>query len=121
MFRFALSDNGNTLTTEMTEEGTITLLIPGSGEEIHNFTESALSSNFYSFGSTANLSTSKGTINYDGLTLTRCLKIESATVISYTTNQESILTLVMNTTIDDPTARIKIDDFKVIIGEGRRE
>ncbi|MBN2236932.1 MAG: T9SS type A sorting domain-containing protein [Bacteroidales bacterium] len=95
--------------TPITETGSITLLIPGTGEEVHNFTESGLTSNFYAFGSTANLSTSKGTITYNGLTLTQCLKIEYATVISYTTNQESTLTLVMNTTIDDPTARIVVD------------
>lgn len=93
----------------VTESGSITIAGSTPDDEIHNFTFSGISSSFYTFGSTANLSTSKGTISYDGLTLTQCLKIEMATVISYTTTQASTLTLVMNTTIDDPTARIMVD------------
>ena len=100
-----------TAVTPVTLSGNITVVPHGTlpSDEIHNFTTSGITSSFYTFGSTANLSTSKGTITYDGLTLTQCLKIEMATVISYTTTQASNLTLVMNTTIDDPTARIVVD------------
>lgn len=66
-----------------------------TSDEIHNFTLSDLNSTFFSFAN-CNLSTSKGTVNYDGLVLTQCLKIESSTLITFTTTQESTLTLVFN-------------------------
>ena len=75
-----------------------------SGEEIHNFTESGTTSTFYTIS--GNLSTSKGTVIYNGLTLTQCLKIESVTSISFTNTVEGDLTLVFN---DGFTGAIKID------------
>jgi pectate lyase len=71
---------------------------------IQNFTLSGLTSSFFSI--TGNLSSSKGSIDYAGLTLTQCLKIESTTSISFTTTKEATLTLVFNT---DFTGRISID------------
>lgn len=64
------------------------------GDEIHNFTTSGISSSFYSI--TGNLSTSKGTVNYEGLVLTQCLKMESITEVAFSTEQEAVLTLVFN-------------------------
>jgi pectate lyase len=95
----------------VTLSGNISLVPLGTipEDEIHNFTVSGKTSTFFTFGSTANLSTTKGTILYNGLTLTQCLKIESATVISFITTHPSTLTLVMNTDISDPTARIVVD------------
>lgn len=61
---------------------------------IQNFTASGLTSKFYTI--TGNLSDSKGSVNYDGLLLTQCLKIESGTKISFTTSEEATLTLVFN-------------------------
>ena len=74
------------------------------GDVIHNFTESGLNSSFFSI--TGNLSDSKGTVNYGDLTLTRCLKIESITVISFTITEEAVLTLVFN---EDFSGKIKIN------------
>ncbi|WMI66134.1 T9SS type A sorting domain-containing protein [Aestuariibaculum sp. YM273] len=82
-----------------TEGGTV-----NAGDEVHNFTLSGLVSSYYTI--VGNLSTTKGTVNYNGLTLTQCLKIESATSITFTTNLEGTLTLVFNT---DFSGRIKID------------
>ncbi len=65
-----------------------------TGDLIHNFTLSGITSSFYNIS--GNLSDSKGTVNYDGLTLTQCLKIESTTSITYTATQEGTLTLVFN-------------------------
>ena len=62
---------------------------------IHNFTLSGLNSSFYSIS--GNLSDSKGTVEYNGLTLTQCLKIESSTTITFTASQQGQLTLVFNT------------------------
>lgn len=99
--------------TPVTLTGTITVAIATPSDEIHNFTTSSLSSTFYNFlptgTSVANLSTSKGTISYNGLTLTQCLKMETATSITFTTTHPSTLTLVMNTSATDATAQIKVD------------
>lgn len=71
---------------------------------VHNFTASGKSSSFFSI--TGNLSTSKGTVSYNGLTLTQCLKIESSTSISFTLQQSSTLTLVFNNNFN---GTVKID------------
>jgi len=61
---------------------------------VQNFTSSGIASTFFTI--TGNLSTSKGTVTYAGLTLTQCLKIESTTSISFTTTKNATLTLVFN-------------------------
>ncbi len=84
------------------------------GDEIHNFTESLLNSSFYSFAS-ANMNSTPGNTTYDGLTLTARLKIESNTVISYTTFTESILTLVLDPTF---SGTIKVDNVNRTASSG---
>lgn len=74
-----------------------------AGDQIHNFTLSGLSNLFYTIS--GNLSTIKGTVLYDGLTLTQCLKLETATSVTYTTTQPSTLTLVFV----EATPNIKVD------------
>jgi len=64
------------------------------GTSVHNFTSSGKTSSFFTI--TGNLSDSKGTVSYAGLTLSMCLKIESATSISFVTTSEFSLTLVFN-------------------------
>ena len=92
---------GNTAT----DSGTITVTTnTPSGDEIHNFTASGKTSSFYTI--TGNLSTTKGTVTYNNLTLTQCLKIESSTNISFTTSQASTLTLVLI----EASAVIKVDN-----------
>ncbi|HOH86647.1 dockerin type I domain-containing protein, partial [Ruminococcus sp.] len=81
-------------------------VVPVSGGYIHNFTENGTQSSFYSI--TGNLSDAKGTVNYDGKTLTRCLKIETATAISFNAPSNGRLTLVFT----EPAATIKIDGTK---------
>jgi len=88
-----------------TRSGTITVTTgTPAGNEIHNFTASGKTSSFYDI--TGNLSTSKGTVTYNGLTLTQCLKIESSTSITFTTTQPSTLTLVFV----ESAATIKVDN-----------
>ncbi len=65
------------------------------GDVIHNFTQSGLNSTFYNF--TGSLSTTKGTVVYDGLTLTQCLKIESSTSIQFSITKSATITLIFNT------------------------
>lgn len=59
---------------------------------IHNFTENGKESDFYTIS--GNLTTNKGTVTYDGKTLTQCLKMESATSIRFTPDSAGKLTLV---------------------------
>lgn len=90
---YSVSTSG-TAGTPVIKSGTITVGIVASGDQIHNFTESGMTSTFYSIS--GNLSTSKGDAHYSGLTLTQCLKIESSTSITFSTTEESTLTLVFN-------------------------
>jgi len=75
--------------------------VDSTGVVVHNFTLSDKTSSFFSI--TGNLSDSKGTVTYAGLTLTRCLKMESATLISFTTTQEATLTLIFNAVFSGST------------------
>jgi len=92
--------------TPVSISGTITVTSgsSSSGAMIHNFTTDGKTSSFYSI--TGNLSTSYGTVTYQGLTLTQCLKMESSTNISFTTTSVATLTLVFN---PDYTGTVKID------------
>ncbi|MDO7854671.1 pectate lyase family protein [Hymenobacter convexus] len=62
---------------------------------VHNFTLAGTTSTFYII--TGNLSTSQGSVTYNGLNLTQCLKLESTTNIAFTTTASATLTLVFNT------------------------
>ncbi|MDD3322868.1 MAG: T9SS type A sorting domain-containing protein [Paludibacter sp.] len=90
---YSISTTGST-GTPTTLSGTITLAGSVTGDMVHNFTLAGKTSSFYTI--TGNLSDSKGTVSYAGLTLTQCLKIESSTLITFTTSQSSSLTLVFN-------------------------
>ncbi|MBP0967825.1 MAG: silent information regulator protein Sir2, partial [Oscillospiraceae bacterium] len=74
---------------------------------VHNFTENGKESSFYTIS--GNLSTSKGTASYNGLTLTQCLKMETATSISFTAPAQGKLTLVFG----EAAATIKLDGTKI--------
>jgi len=74
-----------------------------ASDATHNFTTDGTSSSYYSI--VGNLSTSKGTVDYNGLTLTQCLKLESSTSIQFTASKDTTVTLVTNT-----ATSIKIDD-----------
>lgn len=86
---------------------------PGAGAYVHNFTTDGKASGFFDIQ--GNLSTTKGTVTYNGLTLTQCLKIESSTSITFTTTTTSTLTLVLNSA--DGT-KIKIDGTSYPITNG---
>lgn len=99
---YSITTSGTT-GTPVTASGTIA--IAGSGSTfIHNFTADGKTSSFYTIS--GNLSTNYGTVTYDGITLTQCLKMESSTNISFTTTEVSTLTLVFN---KNYTGDIKID------------
>ena len=83
-----------------------------SGGQVHDFTANGLNSSFFTIS--GNLSTSKGTVNYDGKTLTQCLKMESTTSISFNAGSNGKLTLVFV----EPTATIKVDGTKYTASNG---
>lgn len=92
---FSIATSGTT-GSPANATGTITLestVTTPPGDQIHNFTLSGSSSTFYTI--TGNLATNKGTVTYNSLTLTQCLKLETATMITYTTTLPSTLTLVL--------------------------
>ena len=101
---FAVTTTGTSV-TPVSITGTIEVTQSTGGTSfIHNFTTDGKNSTFYTI--TGNLSTSYGTVSYNELTLTQCLKMETSTNISFTTQQKSTLTLVYNKTY---TGTIKID------------
>lgn len=86
---------------------------PIGGTFVHNFTTDGTASSFFNIQ--GNLSTTKGTVSYNGLTLSQCLKIESSTSITFTTTKASTLTLVLNTA--DGT-KIKVNGTSYTITNG---
>ncbi|MFC0876408.1 T9SS type A sorting domain-containing protein [Saccharicrinis sp. FJH2] len=84
-----------------------------TGDVVHNFTLSGLSSDFFDI--TGNLSDSKGTVSYGGLTLTQCLKIESGTSVSFTIAEDATLVLVFN---EDFSGEININGTAYAISNG---
>ncbi|WP_431243692.1 T9SS type A sorting domain-containing protein [Flavobacterium sp. P21] len=100
--------------TPATGSGTITVTTgTPSGDEIHNFTVSGKTSSFYSI--TGNMNSTDGSVTYNGLTLTKRLKIETSTSITYTTASASTLTLVFDSNF---TGTIKVDNVSYTASAG---
>jgi len=78
-----------------------------SADLVHNFTEEGASSDYFEF--MGNLSTSKGSVSYEGSELTRCLKMESSTSIEFVLGKAAKVTLVFNA---DFVKSVKIDGEK---------
>ena len=78
-----------------------------ANKKIHNFTADGKDSAFFTIN--GSLSKEKGTVTYNNLTLTQCLKIESSTNISFEAPSAGTLTLVFV----EATPNIKIDGTKV--------
>ncbi|PJJ48554.1 pectate lyase family protein [Hymenobacter chitinivorans] len=85
-----------------------------AADMVHNFTLSGTTNTFYTI--TGNLSTSQGTVQYNGLTLTQCLKLESSTAIAFTTTAAATLTLVFN---DAFSGTVKVDGVNQTVSAGR--
>ena len=92
------------IVTEGTTEEMTSEPVPTVGN-VHNFTTDGLTSNFFAIS--GNLATNKGTVNYNGLTLTKCLKMETATSIKFTAPSAGTLTLVFNSA--DSKHNCKVD------------
>ncbi len=84
------------------------------GSVVHNFTESGKTSSFFTIN--GNLSDGKGSVTYNGLTLTQCLKMESSTSISFTLTESKTLILVFGGSTSASGQKVKIDGEKQTIG-----
>ena len=107
------SDEENNENNDNKEESGEVVSPTVEGSIIHSFTESGLNSDVFEIS--GNLSTSKGTVIYNSLTLTKCLKIESSTSITFKTNKTMTLTLVFN---DGCNSNIYVDNVKRQINNG---
>ncbi|MDQ2771839.1 MAG: T9SS type A sorting domain-containing protein [Bacteroidota bacterium] len=86
----------------------------GTSGMVHNFTVAGTTSTFYTI--TGNLSTSQGTVVYNGLNLTQCLKLESSTNVDFTTTAAATLALVFNDTF---SGTVKVDNVNQTVSAGR--
>ncbi len=77
------------------------------GTIIHNFNEAGKTSDFFNIN--GNLNSKKGTITYNGLSLTQCLKMESSTSITFSTSGVSTITLILGGSDSKIDWRICID------------
>jgi len=84
-----------------------------SANYVHDFTANGKDSSFFDI--TGNLSTSKGKVSYGGLTLTRCLKMETSTVIKFTTTAPATLILVFNS---ENSSNVKVNGVKYTYSNG---
>lgn len=81
---------------------------------VHNFTESELTSSFYTF-TNCSTSNSKGSTSYAGLTLTKCLKMESETNVSFTYGSTGTLILVLDA---NSANSVKVDGVEKVAVNG---
>ena len=81
--------------------------------KVHNFSTDGTSSDFYMIS--GKLSSNKGTVSYNGLSLDTCLKIESKTKITFTTTDKAELVLVFN---QKNSSDIKVDGTVYTLADG---
>ena len=92
--------------TPATLSGSVTVTTGGGTTEemIHNFTISGKTSAIFAIS--GNMNSTDGSVSYSGLSLTKRLKIESSTSITFTTTEPGKLTLVFDATFN---GAIKVD------------
>lgn len=99
-------------TTEATTEAPTTAPAETTAK-VHNFSTDGTSSDFYTIS--GKLSSNKGTVSYNGLSLDTCLKIESKTKITFTTTAKAELVLVFN---QKNSSEIKVDGTVYTLTDG---
>ena len=101
-----------TKATESTTEAPTTAPAETTAK-VHNFSTDGTSSDFYTIS--GKLSSNKGTVSYNGLSLDTCLKIESKTKITFTTTAKAELVLVFN---QKNSSDIKVDGTVYTLTDG---
>ena len=106
--------DGSTETTTNSQESSTegTTIAPVEGAQVHNFTLNGTSSSFYTI--TGTLTSSYGSVNYNGLTLTKALKMESKTAVNFDPDGVAgTLTIVTN---PQYSGIIELNDKAITIG-----
>ena len=101
---------GLTFETQMPDVPDIGDITVAPGSYVHDFTENGKQSDFFTI--TGNLSTGKGSVSFDGKTLTQCLKMESSTEIRFGAPESGTLILVFGGTTDGAGKTVKLDGAK---------
>ena len=101
-----------TKATESTTEAPTTAPVETTAK-VHNFSTDGTSSDFYTIS--GKLSSNKGTVSYNGLSLDTCLKIDSKTKITFTTTAKAELVLVFN---QKNSSDIKVDGTVYTLTDG---
>ena len=101
------SSSSTVSSSSVATSGTIT------GDIVHNFTEDGVESDVFEI--MGSLSTTKGSVTYDGETLTRCLKMESSTSVTFTLSTSGTMRLVF---LESFTGAVKVDDTKYTATSG---
>lgn len=103
-YSFTVAETNSVVITYKDEESS-----SGTGTSyVHNFTKSELTSDFYTF-TDCSTSDSKGSVTYNGSTLTKCLKMESKTTVSFTASAAGTLTLVFGGSVSASNQTVKVD------------
>lgn len=84
------------------------------GSYVHDFTENGKQSDFFTI--TGNLSTSKGSVSFDGKVLTQCLKMESSTEIRFGAPVGGTLILIFGGSTNAAGKTVKVDGTKYTVG-----
>lgn len=100
---FTVTTSGS-IGTPVSASGTITVNTVSVGDVIHNYTLSGTTSNFYTFLGSAKSGPAATT--YEGLSLTKAHKMDSAGKVTYTTTAISTLTLVILSAKTSPTIKL---------------
>ncbi|MBR0485477.1 MAG: right-handed parallel beta-helix repeat-containing protein, partial [Oscillospiraceae bacterium] len=85
----------STTESKTTTETTASAVTPVASEYVHNFTVNGSASTFYTIS--GNMNSKDVAVSYAGLTLTKSLKMETATSITFTAPSAGTLTLVTDT------------------------
>lgn len=89
------------------------------GYECH-FSDNKASNNFYTL-SNANFTDSKGSVTVNGVTYSNALKMESSTVLSFSTNSPMSLKMIFISTHSTPKVKVDGKDYDIVNGEVNME
>ena len=117
LMTYTCSICGDTYTEVIPKKGstdTPDVPAPSEGSYVQNFTADGKTSNFYTI--TGSTSTGKGSVTYNGLTLTTCLKMESKTNITFKAPSKGKLTLVFGGTTSASGKTVNVNGTAATIG-----
>ena len=116
LMTYTCSICGDTYTEVIPKKGsTDTPDVPVTTDsQVQNFTTSGMTSDFYTI--TGSTSTGKGSVTYNGLTLTTCLKMESKTNITFKAPSKGKLTLVFGGTTSASGKTVNVNGTAATVG-----